>query len=195
MPAYTLIEGDPVQRKAVRSWLHGLDRVGSKTQEAIITAWVTAWVASPYEAIEAFPYSAAAPFYGLSKHVNDVTRIGIDLAHRASADWGVTLDDEVLIPILILHDVDKPLMFVRNGEVVAHSPLSRELPHGVVGAMILKDLGFVDPIISTVAVHAANAPFHGSNFEAMVLHYADYFATDYVFRQTTSRPFYQRHWQ
>jgi hypothetical protein len=130
MPAYTLGEGDPVQRKTVRCWLHGGDRVASQTQEAI----------------EAFPYSASAPFYGPSKHVNDDTRVGIDLAHRASADWGVTLDDEVFVPILTLHNVGKPL------------------------------------------------PFHGSNFEAMVLHYADYFATDYVSCETTSRPFYQRHW-
>ena len=195
MPSYTIEQGNAAQRQAVRDWLHGIDLVNPQLQERIITAWVTSWIASPYDSIGQFPYSTSAPGYGLSQHVNDVTRVGIDLAKRAAADWGVTMEADTLVPILILHDVDKPLMMLREGDTVIPSQLSRELPHGVLGAMILKDLGFSDVIISTVATHAGNAPFHGGTFEAMTLHYADYFSTDYVYRQTEHTPFYQRPWR
>jgi hypothetical protein len=195
MPHYTIEQGDAAQRQAVREWLHGIDLVNPQLQERIVTAWVTSWVASPYDHIEQFPYSASAPAYGLSKHVNDVTGVGLDLATRAANDWGMAMEPDVLVPILILHDVDKPLMMLREGDRVVPSPISRELAHGVLGAMILKDLGFSDTVISAVSLHAGNAPFHGSNFESMTLHYADYFSTDYVYRQTEHKPFYQRPWR
>ncbi len=88
------------------------------------------------------------------------------------------VDWDVMMSILILHDVDKPLMYTREGASVGYSQLSRELPHGVVGAMLLKELGFPHTVVSTVATHAGNAPFHGSNLEAYVLHYGDYFSAD-----------------
>ena len=195
MEPYKVTEGDAAQRRAVRDWLFGLELVSLPLQEKIVTAWITAWVASPYVEIAEFPYSTSAPDYGLREHVNDVTRVGIELARRASADWGREMDDEILVPILILHDVDKPLMFVREGAEVQRSPLSHELLHGVVGAMILKDLGFQHLVVSTVAMHAGNAPFHAPNFEASVLHYADYFSTDHAYRLSGAQQFYQRPWR
>ena len=63
------------------------------------------------------------------------------------------------------------------------------------GAMLLKELGFPHLVVSTVATHASNAPFHGSSFEAYVLHYADFFATDHACMREGVTPFYQRHWR
>lgn len=37
-----------------------------------------------------------------------------------------------------------------------------------------------------------NAPFHGTNFEAYVLHYGDYFAADRAMMLEGKRPFYQK---
>ena len=36
-------------------------------------------------------------------------------SRRAAADWGVEFDAAVLVPILILHDLDKPLLYRREG--------------------------------------------------------------------------------
>jgi hypothetical protein len=69
---------------------------------------------------------------------DDVTRAGVGLTKHAAADWGAKVDNNVLVPILILHDVDRPLMYVReSADKVGYSQLSRELQHGVVGAMLL----------------------------------------------------------
>ncbi|MDR3535003.1 MAG: HDIG domain-containing protein [Acetobacteraceae bacterium] len=198
MDPYTIDRSSNFRRQAVADWLFGLELVAPELREKIVTAWVSTWSSSPYAELAEMPYSPGAPHYRLQDHVNDVTRAGLDLAQRAAADWGQHADPNVLVPILILHDVDKPLMYVReSADKVGYSQLSRELQHGVVGAMLLKELGFDHTVISTVATHAGNSPFHGSNFEAYVLHYADYFATDHaIMREPGDRqPYYQKHWR
>ncbi|MBR0650615.1 hypothetical protein GXW78_13145 [Roseomonas terrae] len=193
MAPYTIDRGSNWRREAVEQWLFGLDLVSPALRTDIVTAWVSAWASSPYDTLEAMPFTPDAPDYPLMSHVNDVTRTGIDLAKRAAADWGDRIDLEVLVPILILHDVDKPLLYVRKDGGAMYSQLAGELPHGVIGAMLLKDLGFAHGIVSTVATHATNAPFHGSSFEAYVLHYADLFSADHAFMTCGKTPFYRRH--
>ena len=193
MSGYTIDRASNSRRKAVEEWLWGLDLVSSEVREKIVTAWVSSWSSSPYAELSEMPFSPSAPDYRLEWHVNDVTRTGVDLAKRAAADWGAKIDWDVMMSILILHDVDKPLMYTRESDGVGYSQLSRELPHGVVGAMLLKELGFPHIVVSTVATHAGNAPFHGSNLEAYVLHYGDYFAADRAMFLAGKTPFYQKH--
>ena len=138
MQPYTIEHGSNSRRKAVEDWLWGLDLVTPELRDKIVTAWVTTWAASPYTEFSDMPYSPTAPHYRLEWHVNDVTRNGVDLAKRAATDWAKTCDNNVLLPILILHDVDKPLMYVReSADKVSYSKLAHELQHGVVGAMLL----------------------------------------------------------
>ncbi len=190
MPAYT-IDRSSHRRHQVEEWLFGLDQVSAGLRGDIVTAWVSTWSSSPYESLADMPFGAGVD-YPLMLHVNEVTRAGLDLARRAAADWDLRLDPEVLVPILILHDVDKPLMYVRDGGEIRYSALWHELPHGVAGAMLLKELGFAHRIVSTVALHAGNAPYHGSTPEAYVLHYADYFSADHAMMQTGGKPYYQK---
>jgi hypothetical protein len=77
---------------------------------------------------------------------------------------------------------------------VTYSKLSHELQHG---AMSPKEPGFDHAIISTVALHAGNSPFHGRNHEAYVPHYADYFATDHaiMLEGPDEQPYCQKHWR
>ena len=195
---YTIDHGSNSRRKAVEDWLFGLDLVTPELRDKIVTAWVTTWSSSPYTELQEMPYSPGAPHYRLEWHVNDVTRNGVDLARRAAADWGKPLDMNILIPILTLHDVDKPLMYVReSADKVKYSQLYHELQHGVAGAMLLKELGFDHTVVSTVALHAGNSSYHGRNHEAYVLHYADYFATDHaiMLEGPDKEPYYQKHWR
>ena len=179
------------KREAVQDWLFGLDRLSPTTCENVVTAWTTAWASSPYERLEDMPFGAGCD-YPLMQHVNEVTRIGTDLACRAAADWGVVVEPEIMLPILILHDVDKPLMYVRERDSIQHSTLYHELPHGVAGAMLLRELGFPLKVVSTVALHAGNAPYHGRTFEAYILHYADYFSADHAMIATGNKPYFQK---
>lgn len=189
---YSIGRGSDRQRHAVRDWLFGLHLVTPPMQEAIVTAWVSAWASSTHERVEDMPFSPGERFFPLAQHVNEVTRAGIDLGRRAAEDWGTALDPEILVPILILHDLDKPLLYRRDGAGAVTTALYHELPHGVIGAMMLKELGFAHLVVSTVATHATNAPFHGRTVEAHVLHYADLFAADHAFRVMGETPLYLR---
>ncbi len=193
MAIYQIEHGDPDRREAVAGWLEGLELVSKPVREQVITAWVSAWKSSPFVSLDEMPFSAQAPGYPLRRHVNDVTRTGLDLARRTTAQWGEEIDYDVLVPILALHDVDKPLLFRRDGDKVGYTPLAREIPHGVIGAMLIKDLDFPDKVVSTVATHSGNAPFHGRNLEAFLLHYADFFSADHVLLSEGGQPYYQRH--
>ncbi|MEN0076348.1 MAG: HD domain-containing protein [Paracraurococcus sp.] len=189
---YSIDHGSNWRRQAVRDWLVGLDPLPEALQERIVTAWVSSWASSSHERLEDMPFSPGSGFYPLMRHVNEVTRAGIDLGRRAAADWGGELPEELLLPILILHDLDKPLLYRREGGGAVQTDLYHELPHGVIGAMMLKELDFPHVVVSTVATHATNAPFHGRNPEAHVLHYADLFAADHAFRSMGETPLYLR---
>ena len=191
MSMYTIDQSRGPRRQAVEKWLFGLDLLSSDVREKTATAWTSIWASSPYERLEDMPFTISIE-YRLMDHVNEVTRAGLDLAKRAQADWDIKLDNDILIPILILHDLDKPLLYARSNGKRTYSQLYYELPHGVVGGMLLKELGFPHVVISTVATHATNAPFHGRNVEAFVLHYADYFACDHALMVAGVEPFYQK---
>jgi len=170
MSIYRIETAQPARRAAIQAWLHGLDLISAPTRQKIVTAWTSAWLSSTHEQLEDMPYSLNAPKFPLMQHVNEVTRTGLDLARRATAEWDYRPDPEILLPILILHDIDKPLLYQRRDGIVVETPLYRCLPHGVPGALMLHELGSADLIVSTVATHAANAPFHGSTMEAYLLH-------------------------
>ncbi len=192
MSPYVIDKTSIARRKAVEECLFGLDLLSPETRDRVVTAWVSTWSSSPYERLEDMPWTAGAD-YPLMHHVNEVTRAGVDLAKRAMADWNIDLANELLVPILILHDVDKPLMYVREGGAVVGSTLSREIPHGVVGAMLLKELGFSHEIVSVVATHSPKMPFRNRGWAAYVLHYADMFSADHAMMVLGKEQFLQKH--
>ena len=189
MSLYSIDRASNSRRKAVEDWLFGLDLVSAELREKIVTAWVTTWGASPYERLEDMPFSAGIE-YPLMAHVNEVTRAGMDLAKRAKADWKTELSNDLLVPILILHDVDKPMMYDRQGTEIVYSKLSQEIPHGVVGGMLLKELGFCHEIIATVTTHSPRMPFRNQNPAAHILHHADMFSADHASMAAGKTPSY-----
>jgi putative nucleotidyltransferase with HDIG domain len=189
---YQITEGTREDREAVRAYLAHLDQVSPPLQEAVVTAWTTMWRSSPFPTLEAMPYTIHAPSYRLMDHVREVSELGMLLFGWAATkwDWGPPLDD--LIPVLLLHDVDKPLLYQRDGKSVVGTRVGREVQHGVLGAFLLRDLGFNDQVVNTVATHAANSPFHGDTPLAAMLHYSDFFSADHALMLHGSMPFYQR---
>lgn len=177
------------RREAVAEQIWGLDLVSPSLREDVITAWVTTWAASPYERLEDMPWTEGID-YPLLSHVNEVTRAGVDLAARAKADWGSDVGADVLVPILILHDVDKPLMYERRDGKVVRSQLADEIPHGVVGGMLLKELGFSHEIVASVTTHSPKMPYRGRNFSSYVLHHADMFSADHALMAMGRTPTY-----
>jgi len=189
---YTIDRSSNWRRQAVTEKIWGLDLVSPGLREDVVTAWVTTWAASPYERLEDMPWTEGVD-YPLLSHVNEVTRAGVDLARRAKSDWGSDVPNDVLVPILILHDVDKPLMYERRDGKVVRSRLADEIPHGVVGGMLLKELGFSHEIVATVTTHSPKMPFRGRNPAAWILHHGDMFSADHALMTMGHTPTYVKH--
>ena len=198
---FEIVEGTPQERARIESLVPHLDLVSESSRTLIVTAWLSVWKSSGYAGSDPsdFPYTLLVPDYRLMNHVREVTEVGVMLADYREREWGEVSDPEVLVPTLILHDVDKPLLYERDADgTVRPSRIAAEVPHGVLGGFLLKELGFSDTVVSIVTTHAANSPFHSKEPEAWVLHYADFFSADHAITtspESRATPFYQRHWE
>lgn len=193
---YRIVEGTDEQRAEVRGRLPHLDRVSAPTAELVVTAWVSAWQSSGYQRLDDMPYTLLAPAYRLIDHVIEVGELGVELAEYRRRRWGEPWDPELLVPTLLLHDLDKPLLYVPDGDGYRLAGGRGEVPHGVLGAMLLRELGFDDRVVAVVSTHAADSPFHSGRDEGWILHYADFFSCDHALRSHGVDgvvPFYQRH--
>ncbi|MEY4099053.1 MAG: hypothetical protein RL300_224 [Pseudomonadota bacterium] len=190
---YAVETGTVEQRQAVADWLAGLDQLSPEVREKVITAWVTVLCWSDFDTIEEVPYYPGVPGYRLADHVNDVTEHGMAMSETAAKRWGDKIDANILVSCLILHDVDKPLLFTKVDGKEGYTPITRQIPHGVLGGMLLKDIGFPLEVVATVTTHAGNMPFHAETVSSWVLHYADYFCADKVFLLKGAKPMFQRY--
>jgi putative nucleotidyltransferase with HDIG domain len=167
--------------------------LGAPLRELAVTAWVSAWLASTHDSLEEMPYSLQAPDYSLLDHTNEVADAGILLADYARARWGANFDRDVLLAALLLHDIDKALLYTRINGAVVSDPARAGLPHGVLGAMLLKEAGLPDSVVTLVGTHTTTSPVKTGDAEAWILHYADLFACDHAFRLAPgTTPFFQR---
>lgn len=188
---YHVTEGTTEQRSEVLSRLPYIERLSREEGQRVLAAWTTSWLSSSYDSLDEMPYSLAAPDYPLLQHVADVVETGLGLLEVAGCRWQLQVDVAVFLSVLLLHDIDKPLLYMRdaNGKVV-RDPRASALPHGVLGAMLLHDLGFRDLTVSIVGTHAADSPMRSLRPEAWLLHYADFFPTDRVLTHVGATPYY-----
>jgi len=190
--AYRVSGGNTAERRRIRSFFPEISDLPRRYGELAVTAWITSWRSSRFADLATAPFDGDAPDYSLVKHVRDVTICGKLLASVAQQQWGTEVRSDVLLSVLLLHDVDKPLLYVPASAGPISAPASKVFPHGMLGAMLLHDVGFPDAVTGIVGTHAQSSPFHSEDAEAWILHYADRFAADHAFRIGESTPIYQR---
>ncbi|MBO9197522.1 hydrolase [Rhizobium sp. 16-449-1b] len=178
-------------RSTVRAALDGLDALSQPAAARVVEAWSVMWSSSEFSTLNDIPVSPSVP-YSLIAHTNDVVRIGRSLAAAGAGLVSGTFDPELLIEILLVHDIDKMLLFAPKDRGVFPSDLSGKMAHGVVAGLVLNDLGFRDDVISIVTTHATDAPFHVSSIYGLITYYADMAAIDLVLLRCGGTPFYRR---
>lgn len=190
---YSVAQGSDEQRDEVREALPELDLLSAELAGAATTAWVTAWQSSPHPRFAEIPMAIPTPRYSLARHTRDVAIAGLALADIAGQHYGRQVDRQILLATLLLHDLDSPLIYEQNVDgALAYSERGSMLQHGVLGAMILRDVGVPDGVVSLVATHAVDSPFHRETPEAWVLYYADLFAADHAILKAGGTPIYRR---
>lgn len=176
-------------RQEVRQSLKGLNLVPDETVTRVVEAWAIMWTSSSFERLSDIPASPSLR-HSLVDHTNDVVRLGRAIGNTYREIASLAYDDHALDQILYLHDIDKMLLFHRTASGVERTKLSRQMPHGVIAGMLLNEMQFSEQVISVVTTHATDAPFHGLSTEALIMHYADMAAIDYVRLHAGQAPFY-----
>lgn len=179
------------EREALLARLPELHLLPEDLVDPAITAWTVAVGSSTHTDLARLPFGKGVPEYSLLAHVQEVTQTGLMLADYVEKRWQLPVDRALLTTVLLMHDVDKPLLYQFAGAEVTLTQAGVELPHGVLGAILLRDLGFDDEATAIVATHAVYSPFHSSRMEGWILHYADFFGADHVMRSNGLTPFYQ----
>ncbi|QDG94620.1 hypothetical protein NIBR502774_19075 (plasmid) [Rhizobium sp. NIBRBAC000502774] len=191
MSFYDLATATPSRKAWLAKHIEGMSGMSPELCDKVLTALAVSWGSSRYELFETIPVSRHVD-YPLLSHINDVTRAGLGLFELRDDVWRKDVDKNHLTALLILHDLDKPLLYVNHNGGTAAAPVASRLPHGVLGALILSDLGFPESIISNVATHATDAPFHENSKLGYLLHYADMFSIDHALTTCGATPYYLR---
>ena len=98
--------------------------------------------------------------------------------------WTESIDESILLQALILHDIDKP--------VIVHRPeTENEIAHGVLGALMARDFGFDERVISLIACHSPKSPVRPGNAMMQILSYADLFSADHILLSEGRKAFFQ----
>ncbi|MBZ4021557.1 hypothetical protein CKO11_03675 [Rhodobacter sp. TJ_12] len=191
MKSYSIVEPDVKTRAALEAAFPRLCELPDPLRHAALTAWGSMLAASSYTAITDVPFSHGSQAR-LVDHTNDVIEAGLALYQTAQTQWGWRVDRARLLAILLLHDLDKPLLMDRVEGTDIDTPVAARIPHGVLGALMLAELGVEEDIIAAVATHATHAPLRGPDPEVLILHYADLFCADALLQDTARLPFFRR---
>lgn len=191
MKSYAITRPDAAAREELLEALPRIADLSEALGELVCVAWTTMWKSSTHTRLAEAPFCLGST-YPLVKHVGEVAEAGLALAARAEAMWGMKVDMDRLLAILLLHDIDKLLLYTREGTQTVASEVHGRIQHGVLGALLLAELGADEPIVAAVSTHAANAPFRGVHPEEFILHYADMFCADYALFTSDLPPFFAK---
>ncbi len=156
-------------------------------QKKTVDLIFSAWKASGVENIEDLKFSRHTE-YPLYLHIRETVETGMALWGYAKEhwndEWTQSVDESVLLQALLLHDIDKP--------VIVHRPeTENEIAHGVLGAMMARDFGFDERVISLIACHSPKSPIRPGNAMMQILSYADLFSADHILLTDGRKAFFQ----
>jgi putative nucleotidyltransferase with HDIG domain len=197
---YNVAAADAESQKEIIKTFPAITQLSPAVQEKTINAFYTSWKSSSFSKLEDIPFecpsSLEEPSYPLIGHINEVAEFGMLLAKRSLKIWDdrliKTIDTEELLECLLLHDIDKPLLYSKFGSDV---PMGKknQIAHGVLGAMLLHDLGFSQRVTSIVSTHSPKSPVHTTDDAlAFIVHYADLYSADHIWILTGYTPHFAR---
>lgn len=112
---------------------------------------------------------------GLLQHIVSTTRIALALCDVVEEIYGGSVDKDVVVSAVLLHDIMKPLTyFEREDGSFDYSPLGERLDHLSMVTAELYRRGFELDVIHAVTTHHGEAsPMRPRTLEALIVHLAD----------------------
>lgn len=129
----------------------------SNLRNLVIEIWAKLWRESPYENITEAPNYTTELSKGnetLVRHTNAVAKMAEAIAREFQQIYGVSVNHDYLLAGSILHDVDKLVLYERQGDHIGITELGRKTTHGEYGARVAREIGLPDEVTNIIASHS-----------------------------------------
>jgi len=146
-----------MERSTLVTQLPLIDKISdSKLKKLVIKMWVRLWRESPYKDTGEAPNYLCKIDDGetLVRHTNTVTKMAEAIAQQFKQAYGINLNHDILLAGAILHDVDKLVLYERQGNSVQLTTLGRKVTHGEYGAMVAEEIGLPQEVVNIIASHS-----------------------------------------
>ena len=150
-----------------------------RLKDMVLETWAQVWRESPYKDLATAPNTSSAlgGSQKLVDHIKLVGKIALSMADAIEKAYGPKVNRDVLMADVVLHDVDKLLMYERKGNQVDGTELGKTIPHGNYGALVAFRVGIPREIVSTVLNHSVfSSKVDPSTLEGILLRYSDHAA-------------------
>ena len=146
------------ERKILAEQLPSINGINdSELRDLVIEVWVRLWRESPYGDISEVPNFTRELSSGdetLIRHTNAVVKMSEAAAREFQVVYGVSLNYDNLLAGAILHDVDKLVLYGRQGDSVELTELGRKVTHGEYGSLVAKQVGLPEQVVNIIASHS-----------------------------------------
>ncbi|RLC62866.1 MAG: hypothetical protein DRI01_06175 [Chloroflexi bacterium] len=146
------------ERQILMERLPFINRIGDGIlKDLVIEVWARLWRESPYGDISDVPNFTRELSRGdetLVQHTNTMVRMSLAMAQELEQAYGISLNHDNLLAGAILHDVDKLVLYGRQGDSVELTELGRKVTHGEYGAGVARQVGLPEPVVNIIASHS-----------------------------------------
>lgn len=146
-----------MERKTLLKQIPLINRIGdSKLRELVIEVWAKLWRESGYRNVNEFPnyLSGINGDETLVRHTNAVVKMAEAIAKEFQQAYGINLNYDILLAEALLHDVDKLVLYERQGDCVQLTELGRKVTHGEYGALVAEQVGLPQEVVNIIASHS-----------------------------------------
>ncbi|NVM26005.1 MAG: HDIG domain-containing protein [Desulfobacterales bacterium] len=148
-----------VEKGNLAEQLPPINRISdSKLRDLVLEVWATLLRESAYHDINEAP-NFTSELMGdddetLVRHTNTVVKMSEAVAREFQQAYGINLNHDTLLAGAILHDVDKLLLYGRQGDSVELTELGRKVSHGEYGALVAEQAGLPQEVVNIIASHS-----------------------------------------
>ena len=146
------------EKKNLMKQLPPINKIGDDTlRDMVIEVWVRFWRESPYNDISEAPNftsELSCSDETLVRHTNAVVNMSEAAAREFQKVYGASLNYDNLLAGVVLHDVDKLVLYGYQGNSVELTELGRKVTHGEYGARVAKQVGLPEQVVNIIASHS-----------------------------------------
>jgi hypothetical protein len=150
----------------------------SELREKVIKAWARALREGSFENLEDIPFSLTTPDVSLVPHIRWVAEVVDSMASVVEKSMGISVNRDLLIALVILHDLGKAFEYQKKGDKYIKSDIGEKLSHSFLGAYVALEEGISKDLAHLILTHSKDSPGHPKLLEGIILHYADFAHAD-----------------